>query len=316
VALIVSEVSSAQEQRMRKKMSGQEEKERNPYGVFLDGMGQTTWRGAGTVWAAGGRFSLYAEPTAACFEVARGEMERLLRVSRRLVALAVVEQPTGSEVATYWLRDRGYGMHSLQRQFRQQVARAAERCEVRRVSWEELGKRSAAIHEGLARRGRDGMQLRDAARRERFWRAAAAVPGFEAWGVFSGGELVAYLTVMHWRGCAYGMHMHWGGMHAERRPTHLLYYETARAMMADPAVEAFTTGRQTVPACADLDRFKRHAGFMVERKPLAVVMHPRWRMFLQLLPVGWLKMGSQWLPALAHGEVISAAREIERDGRF
>lgn len=107
--------------------------------------------------ARGGKFSLYAEPTAAEFEVGRGEMEHVLRVSGRLVALAVVKRPTGREVATYWLRDRGYGMHSLQRQFRQQVLRAAERCEVRRLSWEELGERSALIHDGLARRGRDGM---------------------------------------------------------------------------------------------------------------------------------------------------------------
>ena len=288
--------------------------ERHPYGVFLEGMGVGTWSGAGAVWAAGGRFSLYAEPTAGGVEAGRGEMERLLEESGRLVALAVVERPTGREVATYWLRDRGYGMQSLQRQFRQQVERAAECCEVRRVGWEELGERSAGIHEGLARRGRDGMGLRQAVRRERFWRAAAAVPGFEAWGAFSGGELVAYLTVLRWRGCAYGMHMHWGGMHAERRPTHLLYYETAREMMADAGVEAFTTGRQTVPACGELDRFKRHAGFLVEMKPLAVVMHPRWRGLMRVLPVGWMGKGARWWPVLGHGEVIAAAREIERGG--
>ena len=314
-ALPVSGLALMKEKSMQEAMSVQRE-ERHPFGMFLEGMGEKTWHGAGGVWAAGGMFSLYAEPTAAGVEVGRGEMERLLRASGRLVALAVVPRPTGREVATYWLRDREYGMHSLQRQFRQQVRRAAERCEVRRVTWEELGARSAAIHEGLARRGRDGMGLRDPARRERFWRAAAAVPGFEAWGVFSDGDLVAYLTVLCWRGCAYGMHMHWGGMHGEKRPTHLLYYETARAMMADPAVAAFTTGRQTVPACAELDRFKRHAGFIVEMKPLAVVMHPRWRLFLRMLPVRWLAMGVRWIPMLSRGEVIAAARDIEQDGRF
>ena len=56
----------------------------------------------------------------------------------------------------YWLRDRGYGMQSLQRPYRQQVVRVAERCEVRRLGWEELGERRAGIHEGLARRGREG----------------------------------------------------------------------------------------------------------------------------------------------------------------
>ena len=125
---------------------------------------------------------------------------------------------------------------------------------------------------------------------------------------------MAYLTVLRWRGCAYGMHMHWGGMHAERRPTHLLYYETAREMMADAGVEAFTTGRQTVPACGELDRFKRHAGFLVEMKPLAVVMHPRWRGLMRVLPVGWMGKGARWWPVLGHGEVIAAAREIERGG--
>lgn len=119
-----------------------------------------------------------------------------------------MNQDVGFEGKAFVLRDKNYGPHSLQPQFRQQVKKSSHRCEVARIDWATLSRSALPVNRALRLRGRERHS------------------GMEARGVFTAGELLAYMVVLEWNGFCYGLQMNWSGSHPEWHPTHLFYYET------------------------------------------------------------------------------------------
>lgn len=289
----------------------------NPLVDFHRLRGNPFWQTPKALWLPAGSFSIYAAPSSLPTAADRSEMESALIASRRLVALATSTRSTGLTSNAFILRDKNYGPHSLQRQFRQQVKKAVQHCGVEPIAWPSLSRSGLAVNRALLARGR-GRRSRLAA--ESDWRtfceAAQATPGMEAWGVFGAGELLAYIVVMQWNGFCHGLHMHWGGTRPQWHPTHLLYFEAARALIARPEVTAFATGRQTLPANPGLDRFKIHAGFAPEKIHLAVVSHPRWRMFLEKIPALFPSAIRRLFPFLRNLEPLEAAALVRYARQF
>ena len=110
---------------------------------------------------------------------------------------------------------------------------------------------------------------------------------------------------------------HWSERFVEARPTHLLYYEFARQMMAREAVVAVNVGRQALPARAGLDRFKEQAGYRREALPLAVQLSgglgklARNRWMMGGLEVLRGRLGRRF-PVLENVAVLRAAGKMRR----
>ena len=92
----------------------------------------------GVLWIEAGRLSVISVPSTATVNTTKQEMDLLLRKSRRGMAIFPTSCATGIKSGTFWVRDQAYGLHSLQRQFRQHVQRAAKDCSVRALDWDSL----------------------------------------------------------------------------------------------------------------------------------------------------------------------------------
>jgi hypothetical protein len=289
----------------------------NPLAGFHRQRGTPFWQTPNALWLPAGSFSLYAAPSSLPTAADRPEMETALCASKRLVALATSTRPTGLVANAFILRDKNYGPHSLQRQFRQQVKKAAQHCGVEPLDWPTLSRLGLPVNRALLARGRERRsRLATEAPWRRFCEAAQSTPGLEAHGVFGARELLAYIVTLEWNGFCHGLHMHWSGARPEWHPTHLLYFETARALITRPEVEAFSTGRQILPANPGLDRFKTHAGFAPEPIPLAVVTHPRWRPILEKIPRLVPSPIRRHFPILRNLEALEAASLVRHRGQF
>jgi hypothetical protein len=280
----------------------------NPLAGFHRRRGTPFWQTPNALWLPAGSFSIYAAPSSLPTSVDRCEMESALRASGRLVALATCTHPTGLAPHAFILRDKNYGPHSLQRQFRQQVKKATQHCGVEPIDWPKLSRLGLPVNRSLLARGRERRsRIATEAHWRRFCEAAQSTPGLEAHGVFGAGELLAYIVILEWNGFCHGLHMHWSGARPEWHPTHLLYFDTARALITRPEVEAFGIGRQTLPANPSLDRFKAHAGFAPEKIHLAVAAHPRWRPVLEKIPGFVPNAVRRHIPVLRNLEAIKSS---------
>ncbi len=250
--------------------------------AFFRSTGQPTEMEAGGLWVAETRLSVMGVPGARSIHPSSSEVDRVLRRTGRVAALYASVEATGVEVDRFVLRDRDYGMDSLQRQFRQQTRAALKECRVRPMSWSELGRVGVqANRESLDRQGKSNPALTGGEDWAGVCEVGASVPGLEVMGCFTPqGDLAAYMvTWTHERWC-YGLQLCWVRSYRSMHPTHALYFETAKDRIQRADVDAFTVGRQTIPWMPKVDQFKDHAGFSRERCSVGVILHPWWRPFL------------------------------------
>lgn len=247
--------------------------------------------------------------------LSRRELQGVLRQSGRWAVLANTTHPTGYETSAFVVRDKGYGLHSLQQQFRRHVQRHAASCEVRPLSWPELATRGWRVNRNaLARVGYRSSALVDPVKWAALCGEADRV-GFEAWGCWCDGELAAYITLLTVGGVTEGYLMNWDDRYREVRPACALYFGFTQAVIARPGITAITVGRQALPAHPGVDRFKRHAGYVEEKVPLAVVLHPTVERWLPWRAVAWLclawhrRFGRPGV--LANAEVLAAAARMD-----
>ena len=267
----------------------------------------------GGLWVAETGLSVMAIPGVVGLRPRLEELNAMLRRMRRVAALFAVEPGTGVNVSRFVLRDRSYGLHSLQRQFRQQTRAALGVCEVRPVQWSEMARKGLpAYRDSQLRHGAALGVGSDHSRWTAYCEAASSVDGLEVSGcVTRDGELASYMvTWTHERVC-HALQLHWADAFKALHPTHVLYFETARERMGRSGIDVFSLGRQTLPAMTAVDRFKEHAGFQREPCTVAVVLHP-WLRWLLVNPgsLGILRAGRRsWggVGRLRHLEVLEAA---------
>ena len=248
---------------------------RHPWAELFEAQGHKTYSAMGVLWIDAGRLSLISFPSATPVAATTEEVDDLLRKSGKVMAIFPTSAATGIQSGAFWARDRAYGAHSLQRQFRQHVQRAAKDCCVRPLDWNTLRAKGRGCHiDSLQRSGATSSPAGGRAGWNRFCNAAASVSGLEAWGCFHGDDLLAYLIVHSGDGVCEALIMHRSGAAVPFRAAHLLFYEFTRTMMQRPEITAVTLGREWFPPNPSLSQFKRHAGYRIEEMQIAVALDP------------------------------------------
>jgi hypothetical protein len=160
---------------------------RHPWTKLSEAQGHRTYSAMGALWIDEGRFSLISLPSTTPVTASKEEVNQLLRKSRKLVAIFSTSLATGTPSGTFWVRDRDYGLHRLQRQFRQHVRRATKDCCVHLLDWDTLRAkgRNCEIF-SLQRRGAAGRPTMSQTGWDRFCKAGASIAGLEPWGCFQG----------------------------------------------------------------------------------------------------------------------------------
>ncbi len=282
---------------------------------FYHRIGQPAYQLAGGVWVAETRLSLMSVPGILPLRPECQDVHDLLRKSGRVAAVFSCGHETGRTVQASVVRDRDYGLHSLQRQFRQQVKLAQRDCTCRPLTWKEAASLALPVNQdALARRGIGRAWFTEAADWAAYCEAAADLPGYEITGCFVGHDLAAYMITWLHEGICYGLQMLWTARFQDRHPTHALYYHVVRACMARPDIQRITVGRQSVPAMTRVDRFKAHAGFVKEPCRVGIVLRPGvsalmthpWS--LGMMRAMRRRAGGHW-PKLQHTEVFEVAAE-------
>lgn len=253
----------------------------HPLADLFEAQGHKTYSAMGVLWIDAGRLSLISIPSATPVAAAREEVDDLLRKSRRAMVIFPTSIATGVPSGTFWVRDHEYGLHSLQRQFRQHVQRAAKDCCVRPIDWDTLRTkgRNCEIF-SMQRRGAKVSSTVSLTDWECFCDVGAATANLEPWGCFHGDDLLAYLIAHSRGGVCEAFLLRRSEAALPFRAVHLLFYEFTRAMMRRQEITAVTLGREWFPPNPSLSRFKRHAGYHIEEMQIAVVLNPSFRFLL------------------------------------
>lgn len=231
--------------------------------------------GEGACWKPIGRFSLQSLPGALAVTPSPEEVRAALRRSGRLVALFPSADATGHPLVSYVARRQGYGPGRQQRQFRQKLRAGQRVCAVGPLCWQQLEREGLAVNRAALAARRSGHHSWCRPQRwSRLCRALAIDPRMAVWGCRVQGQLAAFLVLWRNGRTAHGLALQWDPALAWAHPTHSLYDGVLKALFAEGNIDAVVVGRQTIPARSDLDRFKRHAGFLPEPCSVKVVVHP------------------------------------------
>jgi hypothetical protein len=254
---------------------------RHPLEELFRASGHTTYSAMGVLWIDAGRLSIISVAHTEPVDATKEEVDALLRKSKKLTAIFTTPLATGIKSGSFWVRNRDYGTHRLQRQFRQHVRRAAKDCDVRLLDWDTLRRKGIGCNiDTFQRRGAISNPLSSQAGWSRFCDVAASVPGLEAWGCFHREELLAYLIAYSKMEVCEAMMMHRSESASPFCAAHLLFHNFTQATMRRPEISAVTMGREWFPPRSSLSQFKKHAGYHTEEIQLAVVLHPEVRLIL------------------------------------
>jgi hypothetical protein len=203
------------------------------------------------------------------------ELEQLFRQSKLLGAQFPSFRNAGTETGFFVVRDKGYGLHFTQRQFRQHVQKGMRHCEVREIDFDDLYRHDMSVNQdAMARRKYKMPRFTDPKLWRRFCDAGKNTPGAGTKGSFIQGKLASYLMYFLADKTCHGLHMMSRADMRAYCPNHALYYEYTKELISREGVEAVTTGFQAVPPLGQVDQFKRHAGYQKEIFYISLVLRP------------------------------------------
>lgn len=226
-------------------------------------------------WRPIGRFTLQSLPSVQRLELSAEEVRWALKRSGRLLALYPSDEPQAQQLLAFVARRQGHGPGRQQRQFRQKLRAGLRVCAVAPLSWRELELEGVAVNRAAVAAGRSGHHSWC---QPQLWRrychALAEDPTMLVWGCRVEGQLAAFLLLWQQARTVYGLALQWDPALAWAHPTHCLLDGVLNGLFQQGDVDVVVAGRQTLPPRPDLDRFKRHAGFLPEPLGVRVVAHP------------------------------------------
>lgn len=174
-----------------------------------------------------------------------------------------------------WVRRKPYDLTVLSANSRSKVRRGLNRCDVRRISWDELISQAWPAHMDTTRR--HGQQHGDSFGFDLGYRQC---PAYTPWGAFTEGRLAAFmvaLCVEDWvhiiinRSCSADLSSY---------PNNALTHVVVEHYLSRPDVSAISHGWEPLASRESLGDFKQSMGFVKESARQRVVLRPWLRLFL------------------------------------
>jgi hypothetical protein len=186
-----------------------------------------------------------------------------------------------------------YGFEDLGQWARKNVRRGLKNCEVQPISFELLAEQGWELQsDTLERQGRQvGLLQTDWIRR---CRAAADLPGFEAWGALVAGRLAASVITFLMEDCCYMLYQQCHRDHLRAHVNNALSFVVTQTMVARPQVRSILYGLHSLDAPASVDEFKFRMGYSAKPVRQRVVFHP-WAAPLMTKPTHWILQVSRRL---------------------
>ncbi|MGZ8268680.1 MAG: hypothetical protein ACXW20_13610 [Burkholderiales bacterium] len=244
----------------------------------------------------------------------RGEVARLCRQGGVIGVEFHNDSGVGVASGIWVMRDPSYGLHSLQRQFRQRLLRTLEIEEVRPVGFDELFERGAAANrESLVRLRYTDRHLSHPAMWRRLCAAGEKTPGAGAFASFGPRGLTSYLVYFIVGDTCYGLISKSLDAARASGSNNALYFTYTQTMIRRPGISAVAIGAQVVPPLAGLDRIKRHAGYRLQACHVAVFLRPAARALVASAAGGLaMRIGARLLGPSSALERAQALRTMVR----
>lgn len=247
----------------------------------------------GVYWKRPTPATLIATPDAFDFGIRVCRVHSLLKRNASVLAQFCTSRATGVFCDHYVLRDRSYNERSLQRQFRQTLQRAREHFVAKRLEWDLVSTLAPEVILGARASKGEPPLLLDLPLWESLCEKMDSSRKFEAIGCFRGSSLVAINIFCCIDGCYTPIVNASDPSAMALGVSNLLIYESLRHLMQKQECQSVSLGRSGIPNRPNIGRFKRHAGLQPETVRIAVLIHPRWRWFLNTIRLsGVLRIAS------------------------
>ena len=169
-----------------------------------------------------------------------------------------------------------YGWDQVSRQTRQNIRKGIEYAAIEPTSFNRLAEEGWALRaDTLAR------QSRARAENEAWWKrlclSAEGLPGFEAWGAFHDGKLVAALIAYLAEDCYLMLYQQSRTEHLKFGVNNALGFVFTQKALARPGVKRLFYGLESLDASWKVDEFKFRMGYTAEPVRQRVVFHPALR---------------------------------------
>lgn len=274
---------------------------------FLERMGHTIREASGLYWFNTNRGVYCSFPYLADVDASSLDLSAVLGRDG-LVARFGCPLDQGIESFRILCSDPDYGFPSLRSRTRTQVRRGLESCHVRQVDFSVLEKHAIPLNaDTLIRQGRK--VPRDlAAYWSRYYAAAAATEGAEAWAAFAGDELAAYLISFTIEDTANLLIVRSSSKHLDLFPNNALIFEFLSTRLRSADVRQVSYGYESLQSdLGTLDQFKTGMGFQKVPVGQRIEVAPLIRPFLNRTTS---PMMLRILNSLGPGESIAKLRGI------
>lgn len=245
------------------------------FAEWLQRQGYRVARTASSFWYEAGPRVYQAFPYHWVIRPTEDELSSLLR-ERRIVALRYstdVDSPSGciSYHAVY--EGSTYTLETLERRSRQNVRAGLKNCQVEPMSLERLAEEGWLLEQDTV--SRQGRQIAvDKEAWSRRYLSARDLPGFEAWGAFVEGRLVASLLGFQMEDCCELLSQQCHRDYLNARVNNALSFVVTQTLVERPANRSVFYALHSLDAPANIDEFKFRMGYVAKPVRQRVVFHP------------------------------------------
>ncbi len=233
-------------------------------------IGLTVFESPGSWWynESHHRNIFYAFPPHKRFDLPPGEAAIIFKSRPNVWGLRYLTAEENAANSSIWVCRRPYDLSCLNGKSRNQVRRGLERCIVRRIDADELGRLGAeAQSDTLRRHGQKQVPMG-------FDRALRASPAFQAWGAFVDERLAAYLLVLLTDGWAHIMVNRSADSYLRLYPNNAVVYTAVLDLLSRPEIGAVSYGWEPLIPHESLEHFKLNMGFVRAPVKQCIVLHP------------------------------------------
>jgi len=255
------------------------------YAHFLRALGHRVVTTASVHWYDASRFFYLSAPAHRVYEPGDDELRTVLRQLPCLGLRFAAPLHGGGKLSYQIACDNPrYGLEGLSGNVRSKVRRGLKRCRVEPVAFNVIATAGRRAHDDtLARQGRNGVL--EGSGWDRFWTAAAATPGMEGWGAWTGDVLAAFLVTVTFDDAVEFLLARSCSEELGAYPNNALIFTVAEEMLVQRRVPEITFGLESLEPVGPLDQFKFGMGFHPRPLRQRVVFHPLLRVLLRRTPV-------------------------------
>jgi len=232
------------------------------------------------------------------FHLTREQGSEILRQGRGLVLRYPTLTQNGLPGGAYVCTDAAYDLGHLTKRMRNYVRRGLQACEIRPLEQEELRGLGLRLNQETdGRHGRARPEFCEAARWEATAAAALESPGAFALGAFAGGELASYQIGVRDGEWVYAVIQMSRTDLLDAHPNHALDFYFNRWAFAQPGVTGVSIGPVPLRVNEGLHSYKVRMGFGVDRRNVALRLHPALGMVAGSGLTAWaVERARQWAP--------------------